>query len=289
MTSLLRRTLCIVGLGMIGGSLAAALKTRAPERWHIRGVDRRQGSLRYALEKGLLDQSCATLEEGASEADLIVLAAPVRAIRSHLAALADVVRSGQVVTDVGSTKVGILAEAEQRLPPGVAFVGGHPVAGTAQNGVQNAVAGLFETRPCILSPGQDVPAPALEAVTALWQDAGAQVLFLTAEAHDRLFAFISHLPHLAAYSLVETAAAACEAGQRGLGGGSLHDFTRVAGSSPTLWRDICMENRAPILHALDRYSEALHALRERVAAGDPGELLHHFEQCRRHKEKLWKS
>ena len=281
------RTLCIVGLGLIGGSLAAALKTRVPHRWQVRGVDRRGDSLRFALEKGFLDRACDTLEEGVGGADLVVLAAPVRAIRGQLAEVAAAVCPGQVVSDVGSTKVGILAEARARLPPGVAFVGGHPVAGTEHSGVENAVSGLFETRPCVLTPEDDVPAAALEAVTSLWRDAGAEVLCLDAHTHDRVFAFFSHLPHMAAYSLVETAAAACEVGQRELAGGGLQDFTRVVRSSPAMWRDICLENREPLLQALDRYTESLQGLRERIAAGDPDELLHYFDHCRQVKDKTW--
>ncbi|HSH69154.1 MAG TPA: prephenate dehydrogenase/arogenate dehydrogenase family protein [Deferrisomatales bacterium] len=282
------RTLCIVGLGLIGGSLAAALKTRMPHRWQVRGVDRRRESLCFALEKGFLDHACDTLEEGVKGADLVVLAVPVRAIREQLAALAEVVCPGQVVSDTGSTKVGILAEARARLPRGVAFVGGHPVAGSERSGVEGAVAGLFETRSCVLTPADDVPAAALEAVTALWQDAGAEVLCLDAPAHDRVFAFLSHLPHMAAFSLVETAAAGCEAGQGGLAGGALQDFTRVVRSSPTMWRDICLENREPLLQALDRYTDNLRALRARIVAGDPDALHHHFEHCRHLKDKTWK-
>jgi prephenate dehydrogenase len=282
-----RRTLCIVGMGLIGGSIAAALKTRVPQRWRVLGVDRRRGCLRYAQERGFLDQACDSLGEGVADADLVVLAVPVSAIREQLAALAALVRPGQIVSDVGSTKTGILADAALHLPEGVAFVGAHPVAGLEHSGVENAVPGLFDARPCVLTPGGSAGDAAVATVAALWREVGAEVLYLDAHTHDRVFAFLSHLPHMVAYALVDTASTACNPQERTLAGGDFHDFTRVARNSPAVWRDVCLENRDVLLQALDSFAAALQGMRTRIAEGNADELLHHFQRCVQAKDEMW--
>lgn len=266
-----QRVIFVAGLGLIGGSLAATLKARRLP-WHVRAADRRGSALEYALKRGIIDEVAPSLEAGAAGADVVVLAAPVRAIRKQLRSLAGVLAPGQVVTDVGSTKASIVAEAQAAFPAGVVFVGGHPVAGLEQSGVERAEAGLFEGQTCVLTPGPDTPAAAVQTISDLWQDVGAEVVLMEAAVHDRVFALISHLPHMVAYGLVRTLVADLSARELAMGGASLRDFTRVAQSPAHLWRDICLENREALLWALDQFAVQLQALRAAVAAGDEAEI-----------------
>lgn len=265
------RTLALVGLGLIGGSLAASLKARNTP-WRVRAADRRRSSLDYALDRGYIDEAAASPSAAAEGADLVVLATPVQAIRATLHEVGPGLRPGQVVTDVGSTKAGILREAREVLPPGVSFVGGHPVAGTERSGIESAVAGLFEGRICVLTPVDDSDPRAVEAVTDLWHDLGAQVVCMAPETHDRIFALVSHLPHALAYGLVDTVAGELEPEHATLAGGSLRDFARVTAGSPVVWREIFLENRDALLYALDAFAGRLRVLRDAVEGSDAGAL-----------------
>lgn len=280
------RTLAVVGLGLIGGSLAASLKAiRAP--WKVRAADRRRSALLFALERGYIDEAVDSPAEAAEGADLVVLASPVRAIRSALRELGPGLRPGQVITDVGGSKEGILREARGALPPGVAFVGGHPVAGTERSGVESAVPGLFEGRNCVLTPDADTDPRALEAVAGLWRELGAHVVCLTAELHDRIFALVSHLPHALAYGLVDTVAEELEPGQAGLAGGSFRDFSRVTAGSPAVWTEIFLENREALLYALDVFSSRLAALRAAVDREDDQALSGFFRRAAKAGDPSW--
>ncbi len=275
------RTLAVVGLGLIGGSLAASLKARGAP-WKVRAADRRRSALLLALERGYIDEAADSPAEAAEGADLVVLASPVRAIRSALRELGPGLRPGQVITDVG-----ILREARGALPPGVAFVGGHPVAGTERCGVESAVPGLFEGRNCVLTPDTDTDPRALEAVAGLWRELGAHVVCLTAELHDRIFALVSHLPHALAYGLVDTVAEELETGQSGLAGGSFRDFSRVTAGSPAVWTEIFLENREALLYALDAFSSRLAALRAAVDREDDQALSGFFRRAAEAGDPSW--
>jgi len=281
------RTLFIVGLGLVGGSLAASLKARNAD-WRVRATDRRQSAVDYGLREGLLDEGADDLRAGAAGADLVVLAAPVQVIRQSLGELAPVLRPGQVVTDVGSTKVSILAEARRVLPVGASFVGGHPIAGTERSGVESAVAGLFEGRPCVLTPAPDTDPSALERVSGLWQAVGAQVKFLPPDLHDRIFALVSHLPHALAYGLLQTVTETLAPEHAELVGGSLRDFIRVTAGSAAMWREIFLENREALLFALDAFQDRLRALRGAVEAGDADELGQFFRSAEEKGGSVWR-
>ncbi len=278
--------LTVVGLGLIGGSLAASVRTGG--RWRVRAVDRRVSSLEYALGRGFIDEASADLSAGVQGAELVVLAAPVRAIRELLGELGGLVVPGQVVTDVGSTKASIVAAARAALPPGVPFVGGHPIAGTERSGVQAVVPGLFEGRTCVLTPEPDTPAAAVATVTELWHAVGAQVLSLEAEEHDRVLALVSHLPHAVAFSLAAAVAPGLGAKGAALAGPSLASGTRVAESPAAVWRDICLENREPLLQAIDAFGERLAELRAAVAAGDEAALMDFLCRAAEARGTLWR-
>lgn len=281
------RTLCLVGLGLIGGSVAATIKARRLP-WRVRATDRRQSSVDFALRQGLIDEGAPDPATAVAGADLVVLAAPVQAIRSALRELAPALCEGQVVTDVGSTKATILREARGVLPPGVSFVGGHPIAGTERSGVESAVSGLFEGKTCVLTPEADTDPRALEAVTGLWRELGAEVVFLSPEIHDRIFALVSHLPHALAYGLVGTVAEELEPGQASLAGGSLRDFARVTRGSPVVWREVFLENREAALYALDAFSSRLAELRAAVERGDGEALDRFFRRAAETGDPVWR-
>jgi prephenate dehydrogenase len=281
-----RKTLCVIGLGLIGGSLAASLKAIGGP-WHVRAADRRRNTLEHALRGGFIDEAAESLEEGVQGADIVVVATPVRAIRTLLTSLGRLLQPGQVVTDVGSTKRSIVETARRELPESVGFVGGHPIAGTEFSGAESAVPGLFEGRPCILTPDAGTPRESLEAVIALWRSLGAEVVLLEPAVHDRVFALVSHMPHMVAYSIMNTVAAELPGREAELGGGSFRDFTRVTSSSPTMWRDICLENREGLVQALDAFSERLSEVRGLILSGDGEGLAAYFQRAALARGKPW--
>ncbi len=281
-----RPVLAVLGLGQIGGSVTASVKARDLP-WRVRAWDRRGAGLAYAEAHGLVDEVAGSVAEAVDGAALILLAAPVRGIRDLLGDIAPVVEPGQIVTDTGSTKASIVEAARERLPAGVAFVGAHPVAGTERSGVEAAAPRLFEGRPCVLTPEADTPDAAVARVATFWQDLGARVVQLDPREHDRVFALVSHLPHVAAYSLVATALRGLPSQEAALAGPSFRDLTRVTESSPALWRDVCLENRDALLAALDALVEQLRAVRGALVRGDGEALEVFFHEARLGRRRLW--
>ncbi len=271
--------LAIVGAGLIGGSFALALKRAGAVR-EVLGLGRSPASLDAALERGLIDRAVGWPEAG--QADCILLALPVGDTAAVLKKLAPHLKAGAIVTDAGSTKANVVATARAALGDRFAdFVPGHPIAGSEQSGPGAARADLYQGKKVVLTPQADTHAGAIATVKALWEAAGAQVEMLEAELHDRVFAAVSHLPHLAAFALVD------ELAQRADGdtffryaASGFRDFTRIAGSSPEMWRDIALANREALLTELDAYVAALQVLRSVVAAEDADALLAIFSRAR---------
>ena len=271
--------LAIVGAGLIGGSFALALKRAGAVR-EVLGLGRSPASLDAALERGLIDRAVGWPEAG--QADCILLALPVGDTAAVLKKLAPHLKAGAIVTDAGSTKANVVATARAALGDRFAdFVPGHPIAGSEQSGPGAARADLYQGKKVVLTPQADTHAGALATVKALWEAAGAQVEMLEAELHDRVFAAVSHLPHLAAFALVD------ELAQRADGdtffryaASGFRDFTRIAGSSPEMWRDIALANREALLTELDAYVAALQVLRSAVAAEDADALRAIFSRAR---------
>jgi prephenate dehydrogenase len=261
----------VVGLGLIGGSLALALR-RAGYRGRVLGISR-QETIEEALRQGAIDEGFGygDLPRAAAKADLIVLSGPILSIVEHLRVLAGApLRPGTVVSDVGSTKREILAAAE-RLPAGVHFVGGHPMAGSEKRGLGAADPFLFQNAYYVLTRGPRAPAAEVERLGEfLGAMTGARMVALEAEDHDRIAAAISHLPQLLAVSLVnslEELGPHRETGVR-LAAGGFRDMTRIASSPFDVWRDIVETNRGPILEALTRFSASLGALRDLLEKGE---------------------
>jgi len=281
------QTLAIVGVGLIGGSLARCVKERGLAA-RIVGLGRGERNLRRALELGVIDVMETDLARGVSDADVVVLATPVTNLAAMLARTAALVRPGAVVTDVGSVKVPIVREAESRFPRPCRFVGGHPVAGTEHSGVEASFAGLFQNRKCILTPTERTDPQATRTVADLWRAVGSQVVTLDADVHDRVMGFVSHLPHLVAYALVNTIrdAESREGNLLDFTAGGFRDFTRIASSHPEMWRDICVMNRDALLEALQAFSRTIEELRRLVSARNGEGLEESFRQARQLRDCL---
>jgi len=280
--------LAIVGTGLIGGSFALALKQAGAVR-HVLGVGRNPARLTVARELELIDGVADYAQAG--QADCILLALPVGETEAVLRQLAPHLKAGAIITDAGSTKANVITAAHAALGARFAdFVPGHPIAGSELSGPGAARADLFQGKKVVLTPLADTRADALETVKALWQATGAQVETLDAALHDRIFAAVSHLPHLAAFALVD------ELAQRADGDTYFHfaasgfrDFTRIAGSSPEMWRDIALANREAVLAELDAYLAAIHTLRNTVDRNDADALLKMFSRARTARENWMKT
>jgi len=267
-----RLKLAVVGVGLVGGSLAAALR-RAGATASVTGFDRDTEALERATALGVIDKAADSVSEAVKGAELVVVAVPVRSIGPVLHDVALALDPQAVVTDVGSTKGEVVAVAEQELRERFArFVPGHPIAGREASGVEAAVPDLFRAARVVLTPTPATAADALDLVKACWEAAGARVATMAAERHDRIFAAVSHLPHLLSFALVSEIAERADAAELlGFAAGGFRDFTRIAASSPEMWRDIALQNRAALLEELDRYGARLAVFRELVARGDgPG-------------------
>lgn len=276
-------TLALVGTGLIGGSFALALKTAGAVR-RVIGVGRNAARLTQARELGLIDAVGDWREAGV--ADCVMLAVPVGETSRILAQLAPHLSAETIVTDAGSTKVDVVDAARATLGARFAdFVPGHPVAGSEQSGPAAARADLYQGKKVVLTPSADTRQDAVERVRSLWEATGARVETLDAVLHDRVFAAVSHLPHMAAYALVAEIAqrADSEVFFRFAASG-FRDFTRIAGSSPAMWRDIALANRSALLDELDAYVAALEALRNAVGAGDADTLFELFARARTARE-----
>lgn len=277
----------IVGLGLIGASIAAGLKQRGlAER--IIAYDRNEESLEIGITQAIIDEKADSVAACAEGSDLVVLALPVLSIKAALSELKDVLfiksQSGRsiVITDVGSVKSPVLKAGKEifgEFP--VNFVPGHPVAGSEMHGVRAADPDLFEHHKVILTPTATTDKEALALVEALWQGLGARVVQMTAEHHDGVFAQTSHLPHLLAYALVDTLSDqgdSLEIFEYAAGG--FRDFSRIAASDPRMWRDIFEANGAEVLNILDRYVDELSTIRTLIADGRMEELEQLFKRAK---------
>jgi len=259
----------IVGVGLIGGSFALGLKA-AGAAGRIVGLERSKAALARALELGLVDEACDSPAQALRGADLVLLAAPVAQTGAILASLLPFLAPHTVVTDAGSTKSDVVAAARAVLKERIAqFVPGHPIAGRESNGPDAAIAGLYRGKKTVLTPLPENAQSSVDAVGQAWRLCGAIIHRLTPGEHDKVFAAVSHLPHLLAYALVDEVANKPHADllfQYAASG--FRDFTRIAGSSPEMWRDISLANRDALLGELDAYLAQLTQLRARLAAAD---------------------
>ena len=276
----------VIGVGLIGGSFALALKQAGLVR-QVVGVGRSRQNLRVALQRGVIDRAETNAARAVSTADMVFIGAPVGQMPGIFAQIADHLPAHTIITDAGSTKQDVIAAARAHL--GVhfkRFVPAHPIAGTENSGAAAAFPELFQNRHLILLPQPDTQAAATRLVRAAWAACGANITLLDAAEHDAIFGAVSHLPHLVAFALVNLLSQGRGAGRRlGFSGGGLRDTVRIAGSSPEMWRDICVANRAVLVPLLTGYAQQLELMRSALAAADGDALETMFRQAQHTRER----
>jgi prephenate dehydrogenase len=271
-------TLSIVGVGLIGGSIGLAARRRQVAR-RVVGVGRLQGALDRARDRGAIDEGFLEPAQALRHTDVVIFCTPVDQIAEQVLAAAPLCASGTLLTDAGSTKAVVVRAVETRLPPGVAFVGSHPLAGSEKRGCEHADADLFQGRLVVVTRTVHTDPTALERTETFWRALGAEVRVMDPEAHDQALAMTSHLPHLVATVL----AAALPPELHGLTATGFRDTTRVAGGDPALWTGVFAHNRAAVLDALGRFEAGLARFRAALEVGDAeavGSLLAQAKQVR---------
>jgi prephenate dehydrogenase len=274
------KKLVIFGVGLIGGSVALALKkTKTPVT--IVGVGRSTESLQTALDLGVIDADTSDVAAAIKDADLVLIAAPVAQTPAILNAIKPHLKASTVITDAGSTKSDVLQCAKDILGEQFnQFIGGHPIAGAEKSGVSAATADLYMNKNVVLTPTAETAPEAIALVKNLWQACGANVSEMTAATHDGIFAAVSHLPHLLAFALVDDIASRVNAQQLfGFAASGFRDFTRIAGSHPEMWRDISLANRTALLNELDAYQAELARLHDLLEREDGNGLHDLFERA----------
>ncbi|HEX2528466.1 MAG TPA: prephenate/arogenate dehydrogenase family protein [Geminicoccus sp.] len=272
----------MIGIGLINGSLALAMR-EAGLAGEIVACARREETRARALELGLCDRATADPADAVRGADLVVLGTPPAALGEVARAMAPGLDPAAIVTDVGSVKTMVVREVRPHLPDPRLFVGGHPVAGTEHSGPDAAFGTLFQNRRCILTPVEDTDPAAVAKLVALWETVGAKVDTMTPEHHDRVLAITSHLPHLCAYTIVGTVADLEEQVQSEVfkyAAGGFTDFTRIAASDPTMWRDVFLNNQEAVLEMIGRFMEDLVALQRAIRWGQGDILFDLFTRTR---------
>jgi len=279
--------LALIGVGLIGGSLARALRDAGHVR-EVIGYGRGLANLQRAVELGVADRIETSLSAAVRDADMVVLATPVGSMADILDAIAPYLAKDAVVTDVGSVKGVIAAAARAALGEKLTdFVPGHPIAGTERTGVEASFSSLFVGRRVVLTPLPETSVEAVARVRAMWQAAGAEVVSMSVEHHDAVLAATSHLPHLLAYALVDMLARLDDSREIfAYAAGGFRDFTRIASSDPEMWRDISIANREAIVNMLKKYRAELDGLIKAVAAGDGAKLQTLFARAKAARDAL---
>ncbi|HTG82679.1 MAG TPA: prephenate dehydrogenase/arogenate dehydrogenase family protein [Geobacteraceae bacterium] len=279
--------LAIIGVGLIGGSLARALREQG-EVGEIVGIGRGEANLKRAVELGVVDRYTTDPCEGVQGADLVFLATPVCSIAATVERIAPVLAPGCVVTDGGSVKEGVVTPCERLMPAGTHFVGGHPIAGTEHSGVEASFAALYRGKRCILTPTERTDRDALAKVEKMWEVAGSEVILMDVVKHDRVVAAISHLPHMVAYSLVNAVEGYDRFDESILrySAGGFRDFTRIASSDPAMWRDIALMNRDAILEMMDYFTRYFAELRALVEQGDGEGMRWFFDESKKSRDAI---
>jgi cyclohexadieny/prephenate dehydrogenase len=282
MSAPLFRRLALVGLGLIGSSLARVVK-RDGLAGHVAGTARSKATRDKAKALGFLDSVPEEIGACVAGADLVVVCTPVGAYAEIAEAMRPHLAAGAIVSDVGSVKQAAIRDFGPQIPEGVHLVPGHPVAGTEHSGPESGFAELFQGRWCILTPPPGTQDAAVDKVTELWRRAGSQVEIMDAAHHDRVLAITSHLPHLIAYTIVSTATDLADATQSEVikfSAGGFRDFTRIAASDPVMWRDVFLNNREAVLEMLGRFNEDLTALQRAIRWGEGDKLQELFTRTR---------
>ncbi|MGS4887404.1 prephenate/arogenate dehydrogenase family protein [Roseibium sp. MB-4] len=274
--------MALIGIGLIGSSLAQAARQRGLVK-EIAISTRSEATLQRAEELGLGDSYSVDAAVAVEGADLVILCVPVGANEAIAKWIAPALKKGAILTDAGSTKGSVVEQVAPHVPEGVHFIPGHPIAGTEQSGPDAGFPTLFDQRWCILTPPENTDPDALEKLKAFWQGCGSDVDLMDSKHHDLVLAIVSHLPHVIAYNIVGTAddlEAVTKSEVIKYSASGFRDFTRLAASDPTMWRDVCLNNKDAILEMLARFSEDLSALQRAIRWGDGDKLFDMFERTR---------
>ena len=287
MTNFVINTLCIIGVGSIGGSVACALRKAGCVNKVI-GVGRHEANLKRAVELGVIDDYSPSIKTAVTNADLIIIATPLGAMQAVFDELVECMPQDCILTDVGSAKQHVIDAATKafgELPKG--FIPGHPIAGTEKSGVEAAYAELFQQRRVILTPHAESDKNALETVRQMWLHCGAEIVEMQANHHDEVLAETSHLPHMLAYALVDTLARMDDSQEIfDFAAGGFRDFTRIASSDPQMWHDICVANREQLANALHAFNADLQRLTKAVEEADSDFLKETFTRAKEARDKF---
>jgi prephenate dehydrogenase len=280
----------IIGVGLIGGSLGMVLRRRGMAD-SVVGIGRRVENLKKAVELGAVDRYVSDAREGVRGADLVVLATPVDTYERHLKDWGACLQPGAIVSDVGSVKGLLVEQVEQWVPDQACFVGAHPIAGREKTGVAAGSVDLFKGARCILTPTPRTNLRALDTIREMWEAAGSRVFSMDPFLHDRVLGAVSHLPHVAAFSLVNALTEIRERTTPELdllaySGGGLRDTTRIAASSPEMWRDICLWNRENLVAFIEVYERYIRHLKQLIQAGDGPGIEKELERAKQVREQL---
>jgi len=286
MTVLFQR-MAIAGVGLIGGSLAQAVKERKVVG-EVVGVGRNEERLKRACEAGIIDSFTARIDDSLGTVDLMVIATPVCLIADLVEKMIPFLKEGTIITDVGSVKKEVVEQVEGFMPDTLHFVGGHPIAGTENSGFEHSFSTLFEERTCILTPVESTNQQALRQVQELWSRVGSIVVCLNCDEHDEILAAVSHLPHMVAYGMVNCLLTieGFEENIFSFSAGGFKDFTRIAGSDPAMWRDIALMNREKLLSMIERFQSYLEELKEAIEQKDSEKLFAEFQKSRTFKQLM---
>lgn len=274
--------LALVGIGLLGSSVARAAR-RGGLAAHIACTDRSAEALARAAELGVVDSAHADLGSAVRGADLVILATPVGSFSSLAPELAPHLKEGAILSDVGSVKGAVVRDVAPHVPAGVHFIPAHPIAGTERSGPDAGFAELFDGRWCILTPEDGADAAAVARLRSFWEGLGSKVEIMDSTHHDLVLAITSHVPHLIAYNIVGTAddlETVTESEVIKYSAGGFRDFTRIAASDPTMWRDVFLNNREAVLEVLQRFNEDLTALQRAIRWGDGDTLFNLFTRTR---------
>lgn len=282
MGSLAFERITLIGIGLIGSSIAREIREQGLAG-HVTISTRSAETLRRAEELGLGDSYTRSAAEAVKGADLVIISVPVGASGAVAAEIAAHLKPGAIVTDVGSTKASVIAQMQPHMPSNVHFIPGHPIAGTEKSGPDAGFVGLFKGRWCILTPLEGTDPAAIAALKAFWQSLGSMVDEMDPQHHDKVLAIVSHLPHIIAYNIVGTAddlETVTESEVIKYSASGFRDFTRLAASDPTMWRDVCLHNKDAILEMLSRFSEDLAYLQRAIRWGEGDKLFELFTRTR---------
>lgn len=265
----MKTAVSIIGIGLLGGSLAAAFKQQSPN-YEIIGYNHNPAAAEEALKRGFIDRTADSVEEAAAIADVVFVCVPVRKIPELAILAAKSARPGTIITDVGSTKASIIDEVEPKMPGGVHFIGGHPMAGSERQGVAAANPALFKNAHYLLTPTQKTDMAAYQRLHSMLTSIGANVLAVDPYKHDKAVAIISHLPHMMAAVLMNLASSEANKTENLLllAAGGFKDTTRIAAGSPRMWIDICLDNKDAILYSIDKMTDMLDSLRHDIEETD---------------------